>query len=292
LQNNNNTSPSSFSSVYNIRCFHLTHVCDKSTKEPTNGGGGDKGSTTTTGAGSGKDNGKEPPNKKNTLSCPKCGDPCTHVETFVNATRFVKCEKCHHFFVVLSEMDSKKTVKEESVKGQRKPPPPPKKIMEYLDRHVVGQELAKKVLSVAVYNHYKRIYHNLPPPSSTNNNNTSQAIDPMGRSGDLLHISGIGHTMMSSAPTEVPRPPLSPPQQHHPGSELLEEKNHILKLEKSNILMLGPTGSGKTLLAQTIAKCLDVPFAICDCTTLTQAGYVGEDIESVIAKLLQDANYR
>lgn len=292
LQNNSNTSPSSFSNFYNIRCFHLTHVCDKSTKEPTNGNGnGDKGSTPTNGSGAGKDNGKEPPNKKNTLSCPKCGDPCTHVETFVNATRFVKCEKCHHFFVVLSEMDSKKTVKEEATKGQRKPPPPPKKIMEYLDRHVVGQELAKKVLSVAVYNHYKRIYHNLPPPSSTNSN-TSQAIDPMGRSGDLLHISGIGHTMMSSAPTEVPRPPLSPPQQHHPGSELLEEKNHILKLEKSNILMLGPTGSGKTLLAQTIAKCLDVPFAICDCTTLTQAGYVGEDIESVIAKLLQDANYR
>jgi len=292
LQNNSNTSPSScggFYSADNIRCFHLTHVCDKSTKEPTNGG--DKGSPPpTSGSGSGKDNGKEPPNKKNTLSCPKCGDPCTHVETFVNATRFVKCEKCHHFFVVLSEMDSKKTVKEESVKGARKPPPPPKKIMEYLDRHVVGQELAKKVLSVAVYNHYKRIYHNLPPPSSTNSN-TSQTIDPMGRSGDLLHISGIGHTMMSSAPTEVPRPPLSPPQQHHPGSELLEEKSHILKLDKSNILMLGPTGSGKTLLAQTIAKCLDVPFAICDCTTLTQAGYVGEDIESVIAKLLQDANY-
>jgi ATP-dependent Clp protease ATP-binding subunit ClpX len=188
-------------------------------------------------------------------------------------------------------MDSKKTVKEESVKGARKPPPPPKKIMEYLDRHVVGQDLAKKVLSVAVYNHYKRIYHNLPPPSSTNIG-SQQSLDPMGRNSDLLHISGIGHTMMSSAPTEVPRPPMTPPQQHHPGSELLDEKNHVLKLEKSNILMLGPTGSGKTLLAQTIAKCLDVPFAICDCTTLTQAGYVGEDIESVIAKLLQDANYR
>lgn len=160
----------------------------------------------------------------------------------MNATRFVKCEKCHHFFVVLSEVDSKKTVKEESVKGQRKPPPPPKKIMEYLDRHVVGQDIAKKVLSVAVYNHYKRIYHNLPPPSSTNS--SQQPLDPMGRSGDLLHISGIGHTMMSSAPTEVPRPPMQPPQQHHPGSELLDEKSHILKLEKSNILMLGPTGSG------------------------------------------------
>lgn len=291
LQNSNNSNSGFPLSISNVRCFHLTHVCDKSnSKDPTSGNGGSDKSTTTS-SGSGKDNnGKEPPNKKNTLSCPKCGDPCTHVETFVNATRFVKCEKCHHFFVVLSEVDSKKTVKEESVKGQRKPPPPPKKIMEYLDRHVVGQDIAKKVLSVAVYNHYKRIYHNLPPPSSTSS--SQQPLDPMGRSGDLLHISGIGHTMMSSAPTEVPRPPMQPPQQHHPGSELLDEKSHILKLEKSNILMLGPTGSGKTLLAQTIAKCLDVPFAICDCTTLTQAGYVGEDIESVIAKLLQDANYR
>lgn len=143
LQNSNANSASissGFSSIFNLRYFHLTHACDKSSKEPTNGGG-DKSSTPVNGAGPGKDNGKEPPNKKNTLSCPKCGDPCTHVETFVNATRFVKCEKCHHFFVVLSEMDSKKTVKEESVKGTRKPPPPPKKIMEYLDRHVVGQEV-------------------------------------------------------------------------------------------------------------------------------------------------------
>jgi len=75
------------------------------------------------------------------------------------------------------------------------------------------------------------------------------------------------------------------------GSDILEATSHQLKLEKSNIMMFGSTGSGKTLLAQTIAKCLDVPFAICDCTTLTMAGYVGEDIESVVAKLLQDANY-
>lgn len=290
LPGNNNLT-----NLINIRYFHLTRICDKSTKEPTNGNDKNNGNTPTNGSNSKDSNGNnssggKDPNKKNTLSCPKCGDPCTHVETFVNATRFVKCEKCHHFFVVLSEMDSKKTVKEESLKGTKKPPPPPKKIMEYLDRHVVGQDIAKKVLSVAVYNHYKRIYHNLPPPSASNN--SSQSIDSMGRGSDLLHISGIGHTMMSSAPTEVPRPPLSPPQQHHPGSELLDDKGHQLKLEKSNILMLGPTGSGKTLLAQTIAKCLDVPFAICDCTTLTQAGYVGEDIESVIAKLLQDANYR
>jgi ATP-dependent Clp protease ATP-binding subunit ClpX len=242
LPGSTNRNGCSATNLSHVRYFHLTHICDKSTKDPTNGNDkNNNSSATSNGSNGSKDNGgKEPPNKKNTLSCPKCGDPCTHVETFVNATRFVKCEKCHHFFVVLSEMDSKKTVKEESIKGTKKPPPPPKKIMEYLDRHVVGQELAKKVLSVAVYNHYKRIYHNLPPPSS--NNNSTQSIDSLGRGSDLLHISGIGHTMMSSAPTEVPRPPLSPPQQHHPGSELLEEKNHTLKLEKSNILMLGPTG--------------------------------------------------
>uniref|UniRef100_A0A182PKM9 ClpX-type ZB domain-containing protein n=1 Tax=Anopheles epiroticus TaxID=199890 RepID=A0A182PKM9_9DIPT len=306
------------------RSFHLSAVCDKSSSKdggsgsnnnpPGSGaagnGSGSGSSTTASGNGGsssmgagGKDGGsggKEPPNKKNTLSCPKCGDPCTHVETFVSSTRFVKCEKCHHFFVVLSEVDSKKTIKDTETKGARKPPPPPKKIMEYLDRHVVGQEQAKKVLSVAVYNHYKRIYHNLPPPasSSTSAQQQQQQLDSMSRSGDLLHISGIGHTMMSSAPSEVPRPPMGAghgggagSNAHQPGSELLDKKTHELKLEKSNILMLGPTGSGKTLLAQTIAKCLDVPFAICDCTTLTQAGYVGEDIESVIAKLLQDANY-
>uniref|UniRef100_A0A182K5G9 ClpX-type ZB domain-containing protein n=1 Tax=Anopheles christyi TaxID=43041 RepID=A0A182K5G9_9DIPT len=312
------------------RSFHLSAVCDKSSSKdggsgsnnnnnnnpPGSGSSGNGSGTSATSGGNGgsssvgaggKDGGsggKEPPNKKNTLSCPKCGDPCTHVETFVSSTRFVKCEKCHHFFVVLSEVDSKKTIKDTEPKGARKPPPPPKKIMEYLDRHVVGQELAKKVLSVAVYNHYKRIYHNLPPPASSSSSaqQQQQQLDSMSRSGDLLHISGIGHTMMSSAPTEVPRPPIGAggsghggaagsSNAHHPGSELLDKKTHELKLEKSNILMLGPTGSGKTLLAQTIAKCLDVPFAICDCTTLTQAGYVGEDIESVIAKLLQDANY-
>ncbi|CAO2616970.1 ATP-dependent Clp protease ATP-binding subunit clpX-like, mitochondrial, partial [Lemmus lemmus] len=111
----------------------------------------------------------------------------------------------------------------------------PQKIYNSLDKHVVGQSFAEKVLSVAVYNHSKRIYNNIPA------NLRQQAED--------------------------------------------------IKLEKSNTLLLGPTGSSKILLAQTLAKGLDVPFAICDCTTLTQAGYVGEDIESVITKLLQDANY-
>ncbi|XP_033224593.1 ATP-dependent Clp protease ATP-binding subunit clpX-like, mitochondrial isoform X2 [Belonocnema kinseyi] len=240
--------------------------------------------------------------KKNTLTCPKCGDPCTHVETFVSSTRFVKCEKCHHFFVVLSEIDSKKSLKEalrpeDSKQGfYRKPPPPPKKIFEYLNKHVVGQEYAKKVLSVAVYNHYKRIHNNLPVQTSGQTNANAvgnQDLNHPFTHRDLLHISNLGNPLgvgfqHVSQGSEQPQKAGSPSTL---GSDILDSKQHQLKLEKSNILLLGPTGSGKTLLAQTIAQCLDVPFAICDCTTLTQAGYVGEDIESVIAKLLQDANY-
>lgn len=93
--------------------------------------------TATGGTGGGKN--------KNTLSCPKCGDPCTQVETFVSSTRFVKCDKCHHFFVVLSDTDSKKKTAETKSGQHRKPPPPPKKIYEYLEKHVIGQEYAKKV---------------------------------------------------------------------------------------------------------------------------------------------------
>ncbi|CAG9772597.1 unnamed protein product [Ceutorhynchus assimilis] len=245
-------------------------------------------STTSSGGGTGKN--------KNTLSCPKCGDPCTHVETFVSSTRFVKCEKCHHFFVVLSEVDSKKKEGVDLKNGQyRKPPPPPKKIYDYLNKHVIGQNHAKKVLSVAVYNHYKRIYNNTP--CSTNTGRQDMAVMEQGphhnmTHRDLLHITGMGHNPMGPltfSPTESPYDKST--SQTAVGSDILERTTHELKLEKSNILLLGPTGSGKTLLAQTIAQCLDVPFAICDCTTLTQAGYVGEDIESVIGKLLQDSGY-
>ena len=106
----------------------------------------------------------------------------------------------------------------------------------------------------------------------------------------LIFLSGVGSTLGVGFP-----PPGQQQQPQQPevessnvtGSDILDAKTHDLKLEKSNIMMFGSTGSGKTLLAQTIAKCLDVPFAICDCTTLTMAGYVGDDIESVVAKLLQ-----
>ncbi|TKC40621.1 hypothetical protein EI555_014040 [Monodon monoceros] len=257
----------------------------------------------------------------NQLRCPKCGDLCTHVETFVSSTRFVKCEKCHHFFVVLSEADSKKSIIKEPESAaeavklafQQKPPPPPKKLIvscsyliifqiyNYLDKYVVGQSFAKKVLSVAVYNHYKRIYNNIPAnvrqqaEVEKQTSLTPRELEIRRREDEyrftkLLQIAGIsphgnalGASMQQQVNQQIP--------QEKRGGEVLDSSHDDIKLEKSNILLLGPTGSGKTLLAQTLAKCLDVPFAICDCTTLTQAGYVGEDIESVIAKLLQDANY-
>ena len=110
--------------------------------------------------------------------------------------------------------------------------PKPKEIKAFLDQYVIGQDRAKKLLSVAVYNHYKRILHNFSSSSD----------------------DGV-------------------------------------EIEKSNILLVGPTGTGKTLLARTIAKMLMVPFAIVDATVLTEAGYVGEDVESILTRLLQEADF-
>jgi len=265
------------------------------------------------GGGAGKSSGASGSGGDNQLLCPKCGSPCEHVATFISSTRFVKCEKCSHFFVVLSEQDQKAKVKDakeinnDKQNATRKPPPYPKKIYEYLNQHIIGQEPAKKALAVAVYNHYKRIYHNIPV-NKKDQKSAAEMADPgsnrqLPSHRDLLHIAGMGSALgvgfnpNSPDPRNQAEPPIDGGQQATSssyaahGSDILEATSHHLKLEKSNIMMFGSTGSGKTLLAQTIAKCLDVPFAICDCTTLTMAGYVGEDIESVVGKLLQDANF-
>ncbi|MCL4830427.1 MAG: ATP-dependent Clp protease ATP-binding subunit ClpX [Caldilinea sp.] len=121
--------------------------------------------------------------------------------------------------------------------------PSPRTIVEHLDQYVIGQTRAKKVLSVAVYNHYKRVF--------------------------------------GGSATEIAREAVA--------NEL--ETNSDVELTKSNVMLIGPTGSGKTLLAQTLAKMLDVPFTIADATSLTEAGYVGEDVETILVGLLQNANW-
>ncbi|XP_039268487.2 ATP-dependent clpX-like chaperone, mitochondrial isoform X1 [Styela clava] len=256
------------------------------------------------------------------IACPECGNPTQRATD--NSERFVECKKCGQFFQVTHEEEKRhyhEGHKSEEGVWESRPPPPPKKIREYLDKYVVGQSHAKKVLSVAVYNHYKRIYNNTPTSSKQTQQTdadrsqhlyTSRASysDPFfkrrkrGRKvntrNDVLHMAGIlpGNSIGKPPGSGSMRDELFNENTSGGGkvkpkaiAEVIEnDKDQEVMLEKSNILMLGPTGSGKTLLAQTLARCLDVPFAICDCTTLTQAGYVGEDIESVIGKLLYDAN--
>lgn len=165
-----------------------------------------------------------------TLQCSFCGKTQDEVRKLVAGPSVYICDECVDLCVdILSE--------ELETTGPNKlgaDIPTPHEIREYLDKYVIGQERAKKILSVAVHNHYKR-------------------------------IATIGAK----------------------GSRSEE----AIELQKSNILMLGPTGSGKTLLAQTLAKLLNVPFTIADATSLTEAGYVGEDVENIILNLLQAADY-
>jgi len=159
------------------------------------------------------------------LHCSFCGKGQDEVRRLVAGPGVYICDEC---ISLCNEIIAEEPVGEENTTTVGEVPKP-MEIKKILDQYVIGQEVAKKALSVAVYNHYKRIFHN-------------------------------------------------------------DRKTGEVELEKSNIMLIGPTGSGKTLLAQTLARILKVPFAIVDATALTEAGYVGEDVENIILKLIQNAD--
>ncbi|MBO22052.1 MAG: ATP-dependent Clp protease ATP-binding subunit ClpX [Rhodospirillaceae bacterium] len=161
---------------------------------------------------------------KNTLYCSFCGKSQHEVRKLIAGPTVFICDECVELCMDIIREEHKSTL----VKS-RDGVPTPKEICEVLDDYVIGQDRAKRVLSVAVHNHYKRLN--------------------------------------------------------------AEPKGNEVEIAKSNILLIGPTGCGKTLLAQTLARILDVPFTMADATTLTEAGYVGEDVENIILKLLQSADY-
>ena len=186
----------------------------------------------------------------NTCFCAFCGRDENQVRYLIPSPIGVYiCDDC--VATCMDMIDEKETAITEKNTGElsRESLPTPSEIKEMLDLHVIGQDEAKRVLAVAVYNHYKRIMTMKQTPKKGKKKKT----DP-----------------------EAPPPPAEADE---------------IEIQKSNVLLLGPTGVGKTYIAQTLAKSLKVPFAIADATTLTEAGYVGEDVENILLRLIQAADY-
>jgi ATP-dependent Clp protease ATP-binding subunit ClpX len=177
----------------------------------------------------------------NLTMCSFCGKSHAEVRKLIAGPGVYICDSCINVCKGILDKELSDERRKQSVNLRV---PKPLEIRRSLDQHVIGQDRAKKVLSVAVHNHYKRILHN--------------------------GAGALGST--AATPTQL---------------DALDD----VEIDKSNILLLGPTGSGKTLLARTLARVLDVPFCIADATTLTEAGYVGEDVENIILRLLQAAEY-
>ncbi|QWE07626.1 ATP-dependent Clp protease ATP-binding subunit ClpX [Polynucleobacter sp. JS-JIR-5-A7] len=187
------------------------------------------------------------------LYCSFCGKSQHEVKKLIAGPSVFICDECIDLCTDIIQEEIAKLPKEEGDGSL----PTPHQIRENLDQYVIGQEHAKKTLAVAVYNHYKRLQY-LPKPKKVKLDKDGKPVEALDKKEPKLAAKAIVDGV---------------------------------ELAKSNILLIGPTGSGKTLLAQTLARMLDVPFVMADATTLTEAGYVGEDVENIIQKLLQACDY-